>query len=112
MSPAHFVPVAEATGLIRQLGTYVLWAACTLGAKWPGYTFAVNISPAQLRDPAFPRRVFDLLAETGMQPHDLELEITEGILLEEASDAAEALRLFRSAGIKVALDDFGRATLR
>ena len=107
ISPAHFVPVAEATGLIGQLGTFVLWAACTLGAKWPGYTFAVNISPAQLRDPSFPRSVFDLLAQTGMQPQDLELEITEGILLEEASDPAEALRLFRVAGIKIALDDFG-----
>ncbi len=61
----------------------------------------------QLRDSAFPRSVFDLLKQTGMRPEDLELEITEGILLEEASDAAEALRLFRSAGIKIALDDFG-----
>jgi diguanylate cyclase (GGDEF)-like protein len=107
ISPAHFVPVAEATGLIDQLGTFVLWAACTMGAKWPGLTFAVNISPVQLRDSAFPRSVFDLLKQTGMRPEDLELEITEGILLEEASDAAEALRLFRSAGIKIALDDFG-----
>jgi diguanylate cyclase (GGDEF)-like protein len=107
ISPAHFVPVAEATGLIGQLGGFVLWAACTMGAKWPGLTFAVNISPVQLRDATFPRSVFDLLQQTGMRPEDLELEITEGILLEEASDAAEALRLFRSAGIKIALDDFG-----
>jgi diguanylate cyclase (GGDEF)-like protein len=107
ISPAHFVPVAESTGLIDQLGAFVLRTTCTLGARWPGYTFAVNISPVQLRDPAFPRSVFDLLAKTGMQAQDLELEITEGILLEEASDAAEALRQFRSAGIKIALDDFG-----
>ncbi len=107
ISPAHFIPVAEATGLIDQLGAFVLWAACTMGAKWPGLTFAVNISPVQLRDPAFPRSVFELLNQTGMRPQDLELEITEGILLEEASDAAEALRIFRSAGIKIALDDFG-----
>jgi EAL domain-containing protein (putative c-di-GMP-specific phosphodiesterase class I) len=78
-----------------------------MGAKWPGLTFAVNISPVQLRDPAFPRGVFELLTQTGMRREDLELEITEGILLEEASDAAEALRLFRTAGIKIALDDFG-----
>jgi diguanylate cyclase (GGDEF)-like protein len=107
ISPAHFIPVAEATGLIDQLGAFILWAACTMGAKWPGLTFAVNISPVQLRDPAFPRAVFDMLKQTGMRPEDLELEITEGILLEEASDAAEALRVFRSAGIKIALDDFG-----
>jgi len=107
ISPAHFVPVAESTGLIDELGARVLRTTCLLGARWPGYTFAVNISPVQLRDPAFPRSVFDLLAETGMRPQGLELEITEGILLEEASDAAEALRLFRAAGIKIALDDFG-----
>jgi diguanylate cyclase (GGDEF)-like protein len=107
ISPAHFIPVAEATGLIGQLGTFVLWAACKMGAKWPGLTFAVNISPVQLRDAAFPASVFALLKQTGMRPQDLELEITEGILLEEASDAAEALRIFRSAGIKIALDDFG-----
>jgi diguanylate cyclase (GGDEF)-like protein len=107
ISPAHFVPVAEATGLIGQLGAFVLLTACTMGAKWPGLTFAVNISPVQLRDPTFPRSVFDLLRRTGMRPEDLELEITEGILLEEASDAAEAIRLFRSNGIKIALDDFG-----
>ncbi|HZY69153.1 MAG TPA: EAL domain-containing protein [Devosia sp.] len=107
ISPAHFIPVAEASGLIGQLGCFVLHAACAVGARWPGRTFAVNISPAQLRDPTFPRSIFQLLEQTGMRPQDLELEITEGILLEEASDAAEALRLFRSAGIKIALDDFG-----
>ncbi|RYE09079.1 MAG: EAL domain-containing protein [Hyphomicrobiales bacterium] len=107
VSPAHFIPVAEATGLIEQLGALVLQRACEMGAKWPGYTIAVNISPAQLRNPDFPSTVFGMLRETGMRPADLELEITEGILLEEVSDAAEALRIFRAAGIKIALDDFG-----
>jgi diguanylate cyclase (GGDEF)-like protein len=107
ISPAHFIPVAETTGLIDQLGAFVLLATCTMGAKWPGLTFAVNISPVQLRDPAFPRTVFELLQQTGMRAQDLELEITEGILLEEASEATEALRIFRSAGIRIALDDFG-----
>jgi diguanylate cyclase (GGDEF)-like protein len=107
VSPAHFIPVAEATGLISQLGMVVLEAACRMGARWPGRTIAANISPAQLRDREFPRQVFDLLARTGMRAADLELEITEGILLEEASDPAEALRVFRAAGIRIALDDFG-----
>jgi len=107
VSPAHFIPVAEATGLIAQLGMFVLDEACRMGARWPGRTIAVNISPAQLRDPDFPRQVFDLLARSGMRATDLELEITEGILLEEASDPAEALRVFRTAGIRIALDDFG-----
>jgi diguanylate cyclase (GGDEF)-like protein len=107
ISPALFVPVAEATGLIGQLGHFVMHAACAMGAKWPGHTFAVNISPVQLRDPAFPASVFAMLAQTGMRHEDLELEITEGILLEEGSIATEAIRLFRSSGIKIALDDFG-----
>lgn len=107
ISPAHFIPVAEASGLIEGLGIFVLREACRLGAKWPGRIVAVNISPVQLRNPRFPKTVFNLLAETGMRPSDLELEITEGILLEEASDAADALRVFRSAGIQIALDDFG-----
>ncbi len=107
VSPAQFIPVAEATGLIEQLGAYVLRMSCEMGARHPGLTLAVNISPAQLRNPEFAATVFALLSETGMRPADLELEITESILLEEASDAAEALHLFRSAGIKIALDDFG-----
>ncbi len=107
VSPAHFIPVAEASGLIGALGEYVLRRACEMGARWPGHTFAVNISPAQLRDPAFPSRVFALLAETGMRAADLELEITEGILLEDATVSTDALRMFRSAGIRIALDDFG-----
>lgn len=107
ISPAHFVPVAEATGLISQVGHFVLRAACEIGARWPGHTIAVNISPVQLRDPGFPASVFAMLAQTGMQHADLELEITEGILLEEGSIATEAIRLFRASGIKIALDDFG-----
>ena len=86
VSPAHFIPVAEATGLIgANSATFVLQPrACELGATWPGRIMAVNISPAQLRDPNFPQRVFTLLTQTRMRPMDLELEITEGILLEDA----------------------------
>jgi len=107
VSPAHFIPVAEASGLISDLGDLVLRRACEMGARWPGRLIAVNISPAQLRDPRFPERVFKLLAETRMAPTDLELEITEGILLEDSSISANAIRVFRSAGIRIALDDFG-----
>jgi len=107
VSPAHFIPVAEQSGLISDLGDLVLRRACEVGAKWPGHLIAVNISPAQLRDPRFPERVFKLLADTRMPPTDLELEITEGILLEDSSISANAIRVFRSAGIRIALDDFG-----
>jgi EAL domain-containing protein (putative c-di-GMP-specific phosphodiesterase class I) len=107
VSPAHFIPVAETSGLILALGEFVLRHACRVGAKWPGYTVAVNISPVQLHSPRFAERVFEILRETGMRAEDLELEITEGILLEDATMSTEALRTFRAAGVHIALDDFG-----
>ncbi len=107
VSPAQFVPVAEGTGLIEPIGEFVLRKACQLGARHPGMTIAVNISPVQLRNPLFAERVFDMLIETGMAPTDLEIEITEGILLDDEDVATASLRTFRGAGIRIALDDFG-----
>ncbi|HEY4202939.1 MAG TPA: bifunctional diguanylate cyclase/phosphodiesterase [Devosiaceae bacterium] len=107
ISPAQFIPVAESAGLIEPLGDTVLRQACEIGGRWPGLTIAVNISPVQLRNPKFPTRVFDMLRETSMRAADLELEITEGILLDDEAIATEALRSFRKAGIRIALDDFG-----
>jgi diguanylate cyclase (GGDEF)-like protein len=107
ISPAHFIPVAEASGLIGAIGDLVLEKACELGAKWPGLTIAVNVSPVQLRNPKFCDRVFARLKDAGARPQDLELEITESILLEDARAATEAIRTFRAAGVKIALDDFG-----
>ncbi|RYE47661.1 MAG: EAL domain-containing protein [Hyphomicrobiales bacterium] len=105
--PSRFIAIAESTGLIEQLGEFVLRRAAEFGARWPGRTIAVNISPAQLRNPTFAERVFALLKETGMRPADLEIEITEGILLDDESTAANTIRSFRAAGIRIALDDFG-----
>ena len=107
ISPARFIPVAENTGLIESLGEVVLRRACELGATAPGRTIAVNISPTQLRNPRFAGQVFDILRETRMRPTDLELEITESILLDDEHVSAENLRTFRAAGIHIALDDFG-----
>jgi diguanylate cyclase (GGDEF)-like protein len=107
VAPSHFIAIAESTGLIEQLGEFVLRRAAQFGARWPGRTIAVNISPAQLRNPTFAGRVFDTLAETGMRPIDLEIEITEGILLDDECVASTTIRSFRDAGIRVALDDFG-----
>ena len=99
--------MAENTGLIETLGEFVLRRACILGATAPGRTIAVNISPTQLRNPRFSMQVFDILRETGMRPTDLELEITESILLDDEHVSAQHLRTFRAAGIHIALDDFG-----
>jgi diguanylate cyclase (GGDEF)-like protein len=107
ISPARFIPVAENTGLIETLGEFVLRRACELGAQAPGRTIAVNISPTQLRNPRFSIQVFDILRQTGMRPTDLELEITESILLDDEHVSAQNLRTFRAAGIHIALDDFG-----
>lgn len=107
ISPARFIPVAENTGLIEALGEFVLRRACKLGAEAPGRTIAVNISPTQLRNPRFSMQVFDILRQTGMRPVDLELEITESILLDDEHVSAQNLRTFRAAGIHIALDDFG-----
>ncbi|WDQ99421.1 EAL domain-containing protein [Devosia sp. J2-20] len=107
ISPARFIPVAENTGLIEALGDVVLRRACELGATVPGRTIAVNISPTQLRNPRFSHQVFDILHQTGMRPLDLELEITESILLDDEHISSQNLRTFRTAGIHIALDDFG-----
>jgi diguanylate cyclase (GGDEF)-like protein len=107
ISPANFVPIAESSGLIEALGDLVLRRACELGARWPGHTVAVNISPAQMRNPTFVERIFAILAQSGMRPQDLEIEITESILLEDEVSVSDAIRSFRHAGIKIALDDFG-----
>jgi diguanylate cyclase (GGDEF)-like protein len=107
ISPAHFIPVAEGTGLIEPLGEFVLRRSLGFGARWPGRRVAVNLSPVQLMNPTFPERLLDLLIETGMRPSDLELEITEGILLDRQSTAVETLTALRNAGIRIALDDFG-----
>jgi len=105
--PARFIGVAESSGLIEQLGEFVLRRAAQFGARWPGRNIAVNISPAQLRNPTFPDRVFAILGEAGMHPADLEMEITESILIEDETVVAAAIRTFREAGIRIALDDFG-----
>jgi diguanylate cyclase (GGDEF)-like protein len=107
IAPMDFVPIAEGSGLIEALGDVVLRRACQIGARWPGLTMAVNISPAQLRNPTFTERIFAVLQETGMRPQDLEIEITESILLDDELVAFDAIRAFRRAGIKIALDDFG-----
>lgn len=107
ISPTRFIPVAENTGLIENLGDFVLRRACELGATAPGRTIAVNISPTQLRNPRFSDLIFDILHQTGMRPADLELEITESILLDDEHVSSKNLRTFRTAGIQIALDDFG-----
>lgn len=105
--PDLFIRHAEETGLIGALGEAVLRKACDAGADWPDLTVAVNVSPLQLRDPGFPAMVEAVLAETGLDPGRLEIELTEGILASDPTLVAARLESLRSLGVRVALDDFG-----
>jgi diguanylate cyclase (GGDEF)-like protein/PAS domain S-box-containing protein len=112
LSPAQFVPIAEDSGLIRQIGTWVLREACRQARSWvdeglPPMTMAVNVSASELSDETYVQRLFATLSETGMEPEFLELELTESVLMKHAHSAAIILQALRRTGVQVALDDFG-----
>ena len=99
--------MAEAAGLIGELGAWVLRTACARAAQWDGLCLAVNLSPEQVRQPDLVELVTAVLAETGLPSARLELEITEGILLRDTAATLATLRRLRALGIGIALDDFG-----
>ncbi len=108
--PERFIPSAEATGLIVPLGEWALEAACRDAAGWdPPVRLAVNLSPLQFRQPDLPRRVAGILACTGLAPGRLDLEVTEGLLLDDAALVLDNMAALRSQGIGITLDDFGTA---
>lgn len=112
VSPAVFIPLAEEIGVICKLGEWVLKEACTQAkaisnlAKNP-FRVAVNISSKQFRDPNFVQIVRDVLQETGLEPEQLELEITESVSLENIDKVILKLKELKALGITIALDDFG-----
>ena len=106
--PDKFIPLAEDTGIIAQIGEWVLRTACADAARWPtDVKVAVNLSPVQLRKASLPDTVMQALAQSGLPPERLEIEITETALIESAAECLMTLHRFKSAGIAVALDDFG-----
>ena len=108
ISPAEFIPIAEESGLISQLGEWVLTRACTEAATWPDdIKLAVNVSPVQFRNHSFPLKVASALAETGLPASRLELEVTEAVLIRDNEVALAILHQLRAIGARVALDDFG-----
>ncbi|MCJ2048868.1 putative bifunctional diguanylate cyclase/phosphodiesterase [Methylobacterium sp. J-070] len=108
VSPAHFIALAEETGLIVPLGEWVLRRACRDAADWPvDMRIAVNISAVQFRQARFVEVVMHALAETGLAPERLELEITETVLMKSLPQVVEALHLLRRLGVRISLDDFG-----
>jgi diguanylate cyclase (GGDEF)-like protein/PAS domain S-box-containing protein len=106
--PDLFVPLAEETGLIAQIGEWVLRAACKEAATWPSeIKVAVNLSLAQFRKADLPDVVMGALVDSGLRPERLELEITETALIESAAQCLPVLRQFKNFGITIVLDDFG-----
>jgi diguanylate cyclase (GGDEF)-like protein/PAS domain S-box-containing protein len=108
VSPATFIPVAEESGLIMQIGEWVLREACREAASWPHkLQIAVNLSPIQFRHGDLAGLVHSVLLETGLSPTRLELEITEGVLVEDFARGLSILRRLKALGVRIAMDDFG-----
>jgi diguanylate cyclase (GGDEF)-like protein/PAS domain S-box-containing protein len=108
ISPADFIPVAEDTGLIIELGEWVLRTACAEAAGWPNQVrLAVNVSPVQLKCPTLALKIASALAASGFPANRLDLEITEAVLIRDDETALAILHQLRAIGIRIALDDFG-----
>jgi len=105
--PGLFVSVAEQTGMMIQLGRFVMRRALEAARSWPNLYIAINLSPVQVRDRALVRAVSDALEESQVDPHRVVLEITEGVLIDNPEEAKQRLKDLRALGVKIALDDFG-----
>jgi diguanylate cyclase len=106
--PALFIPVAEESGTIQQIGEWVLRQACEEASGWTNpLCVAVNVSAMQLHNPQFTQLVHEILVETGLKPGRLELEITETALIRDFNRALATLRQLKALGIRIAMDDFG-----
>jgi len=107
VGPAVFIPIAEEIGLINRIGGWVLREACRVASGWDEASVAVNVSPIQLRSDAFLATLEAALAESGLAASRLELEVTEGVLLENAQATVALLERIRALGVRLAIDDFG-----
>ena len=106
--PATFIPIAEESGLIAELGQWVLREACREAASWPNrLRVAVNLSPMQFRRGDLEGIVREALLENGLAPNKLELEITEGVLMQDSSRSLTMLRRLKAMGVMISMDDFG-----
>jgi diguanylate cyclase (GGDEF)-like protein len=110
--PGEFIPVAEETGLIVPLGEWVLRTACTQNKAWqeagfPPMRMAVNLSARQFQEPNLVDAVAQVLRESGLDPHYLQLEITEGTAIQDVDFTITMLRILREMGVEIAIDDFG-----
>jgi diguanylate cyclase (GGDEF)-like protein len=108
VSPAEFIPIAEETGLINQIGEWVLTTACAEATTWPeDIKLAVNVSPVQFKSGTLALKIVGALAASGLAASRLELEITEAVLIRDDDAALAILHQLREIGVRIALDDFG-----
>jgi EAL domain-containing protein (putative c-di-GMP-specific phosphodiesterase class I) len=106
--PATFIPLAEQSGLINEMGEWALREACRQAARWTTpFQIGINLSPVQFRYGDLAALVHSVLLETGLEPGRLELEITEGVLINDPPRALSILRRLKLLGVKIAMDDFG-----
>ena len=107
ITPEQFISVAEDSGLIRELGDWVLAEACGVALRWPELFVAVNLSAVQFRSTGYADHVIEIVRASGCDPRSIELEVTEGVLMDDENASRETLAKLRSAGFRIALDDFG-----
>jgi diguanylate cyclase (GGDEF)-like protein/PAS domain S-box-containing protein len=108
ISPALFIPIAEEANLVGELGEWVLREACVQAAKWPGkLTVAVNVSPIQFGSDLLPKIIESALSISGLDPGRLELELTEGVFLQDSADTDSMFAALKDLKVRLALDDFG-----
>ena len=110
-SPDVFIPIAESAGLIVDLGEWVAIEACRQHVLWRDQglqiAIAINVSPLQFRQPSFVAQLKSIIADSGMDPASLEIEVTESAVMDSVAESIEVLQKIKSLGIKVAMDDFG-----
>jgi len=112
IAPERFIPIAEETGLIVQIGAWVIRTACNQARLWqdaglPPVIMSVNLSARQFRQESFVKVVTQILHETGLKPEQLEMELTESMLMHNANAAISILGGLKSLGVRLSLDDFG-----
>lgn len=113
VSPAEFIPLAEETGMIRELGRWALRIACKQASDWKktsltnGFRMSVNLSPGQLQHPEVVGEISDALEESNIPPEWLTLELTESTLINDVNSTISRLNDIKALGVKLAVDDFG-----
>lgn len=106
--PDRFIPLAEETGIIRDIGLWVLRTACMEAATWnQPLSLAVNVAPQELTQPTFLENLVDVLAESGLPPHRLELEVTEASVISDQAFTLEIIKSVKALNVRIAMDDFG-----